>query len=95
MRCRFKYVRQDSGKYQAHVITHGQAQNLGSYVDEQEAARPVDAARIFVVQTLYSSAQAIAASHAIGLPKVAAYHNVCGHMVVTHFTSCMIEMAIC
>lgn len=56
IRCRFKYVRQDSEKYQARVIIHGQAQNLGNYVDEQEAAKAVDAARIFVVQTLYSSA---------------------------------------
>ncbi|DBB09848.1 TPA: hypothetical protein ACH3X3_001463 [Trebouxia sp. C0006] len=47
---RFKYVRQDSEKYQARVIIHGQAQNLGNYVDEQEAAKAVDAARIFVGQ---------------------------------------------
>ncbi len=55
MRCRFKYVRQDSpsGKYHACVTIHGQAHNLGDYVDEQEAAKAVDAAKIFVVQMLY------------------------------------------
>ncbi len=35
-------------------MIRGQAQSLGNYVDAEEAAKAVDAARIFVVQTLYS-----------------------------------------
>ena len=55
MRCRFKYVRQlRSGKYGARVMITGQAQHLGNYVDAVEAAKAVDAAKIFMVHMLYS-----------------------------------------
>ena len=30
----------------------------------------------------------------IGLPEVAAYHHVCGHMAVTHVVSLMIELLV-
>ena len=54
MRCRFKYVKPlRSGKYRARVVITGQAQYLGSYVDAVEAAKAVDAAKIFVVHMLY------------------------------------------
>ncbi|DBA72560.1 TPA: hypothetical protein ACH3X2_010316 [Trebouxia sp. C0005] len=47
---RFKYVRQDCGKYRARVVIHGQGHGLGTYVDAEEAAKAVDAAMIFVGQ---------------------------------------------
>ena len=61
MRCRFKHVQQTrrmsayeaKGKFQARVTLLGRTQSLGVYVDAEEAAKAVDAARIFVVQTLY------------------------------------------
>ncbi len=61
---RFKgIVKLQSGKYLADLTVHGKSKYLGRYVDAEEAAKAVDEAKIFLVQTmhaLYTNTQLLA-----------------------------------
>jgi len=53
--CRFKGVsKAKGGKYCAHLTLHGKPNYLGSYMDAAEAAKAVDATRMFLVQTTHA-----------------------------------------
>ena len=50
--CRFKgVVKVKSRKFSAYIFspTHQKCKNLGTYIDAEEAAKAVDAAKIFLV----------------------------------------------
>jgi len=52
--CRFKGVSEAKGrKYLARLTLHGKLQHLGTYTAE-EAAKTVDAAKIFLVKTMHA-----------------------------------------
>ena len=53
--CRFNGVfKAKGGKYLAHLTLHGKSKHLGTYMDAAEAAKAVDAAKIFLVQTMHA-----------------------------------------
>jgi len=53
--CRFKGVSEaKGGKYLARLTLHGKFKHLGTYTDAEEAAKTVDAAKIFLVKTMHA-----------------------------------------